>query len=173
MRWPLSTRSIQPSLSMTALRVDCTFSGARCSSYSPLKKAWASARKRSWIQLDQPSSGRPQPGLLTNRPLSWDVGMISVHKIFSPAPDKAQKGPSRSRTLNNKTVSDRTATRAKVSGLGLAGLRMFAIRKPVQHGSLCQIGQSRCKSPDAVSACRACSGAFLWLQSRGKTQQNT
>ena len=106
-RWPLSTRAIQLSLSMSALRIDWTLSGIRCSSYSPSKNTWASMRKWSWIQLDQRSSRRPQPGLLTKRPLFWDVGSISVHTRFSAAPDKAQKGPSRSRTWNNKTTQTR------------------------------------------------------------------
>ena len=43
-----------------------------------------------------------RPGLLTKRPLSWDVGRISVHTMPSAAPDKAQKGPSRSTTWNNR-----------------------------------------------------------------------
>ena len=53
------------------------------------------------------SSQHPRPGWLTKRPLSWDVGRISVHTMFSAAPDKAQKGPSRSRTWNNRTTQRR------------------------------------------------------------------
>ena len=107
MRWPLSKRAIQLSLSMSALRIDWTLSGVRHSSYSPSKNTWASMRKRSWVQLDQRSSRRPRPGLLTKRPLSWDVGRISVQTMFSAAPDKAQKGPSRSRTWDNRTTQQR------------------------------------------------------------------
>jgi hypothetical protein len=106
-RWPLSTRAIQLSLSMSALRIDWTLSGVRCSSYSPSKNTWASTRKRPLIQLDQRSPRRPRPGLLTKRSLSWDEGIISVHTRFSVAPDKAQKGPSRSRTWNNRKTQRR------------------------------------------------------------------
>ena len=56
------------------------------------------------IEHDQPFSRRPRPGLLTKRPRSWDVGKTSVHTMFSLVPDKAQKGPSRSRTWNNRTA---------------------------------------------------------------------
>ena len=168
MRWPLSTRAIQPSLSMSALRIDWTLSGVRYSSYSPSKNTWASMRKRFWIQLDQRSSRRPRPGSLTKRSLSWDVGNISVHTMFSAAPDKAQKGPSRSRTWNNRTTQRRHDEKANRVGPDIASLRTLAIQKRVLHGSPRQTGQFRCKNCKTMLACGACFGVFRSLYGTGE-----
>ena len=168
MRWPLSTRAIQLSLNMSALRVDWTLSGVRHSSYSPSKNTWASMRKRSWIQLDQQSSRHPRRRWLTKRSLSWDVGIISVHTMFSAAPDKAQKGPSRSRTWNNRTTQRRHHKKANGVGPDIASPRMLAIQKRVLRGSPRQTGQFRCKNCKTMLACGTCFGVFRSLNGMGE-----
>jgi hypothetical protein len=114
----------------------------------------------------------PSTGLLTKRLLSWDEGRISVHTRFSAAPDKAQKGPSRSKTWNNSQLNDDITKRANGGGPDIPSLRTLAIQKRVLRGSPRQTGRFCYKNRETSPACGACFGVFRSLYGTGKTQQD-